>query len=96
MTSTAEIRSLCPEGVSLFERHPSHFSSAVYTKGVFITTSSFAASAREFVARGSTTKVVLVDGEMLIDLMLRHGIGVRVVERYELHELDQNYFEELE
>ena len=64
------------------------------TKGVFITTSSFAASAREFVARGSTTKVVLVDGEMLIDLMLRHGIGVRVVERYELHELDQNYFDE--
>lgn len=65
------------------------------TKGVFITTSSFAASAREFVARGSTTKVVLVDGQMLIDLMLRHGIGVRVEERYELHELDQNYFEEL-
>ena len=64
------------------------------TKGVFITTSAFAASAREFVARGSTTKVVLVDGQMLIDLMLRHGIGVRVVERYELHELDQNYFDE--
>jgi restriction system protein len=64
------------------------------TKGVFITTSDFAASAREFVTRGSTTKVVLVDGQMLIDLMLRHGIGVRVVERYEIHELDQNYFEE--
>ncbi len=64
------------------------------TKGVFITTSSFAATAKEFVARGSTTKVVLVDGQMLIDLMLRHGIGVRVVERYEIHELDQNYFEE--
>ncbi len=66
------------------------------TKGVFITTSSFAASAREFVARGSTTKVVLVDGQMLIDLMLRHGIGVRVIERHEIHELDQNYFEEID
>ncbi len=66
------------------------------TKGVFITTSSFVSSAHEFVARGSTTKVVLVDGEMLIDLMLRHGIGVRVVERYEIHELDQNYFEDEE
>jgi restriction system protein len=66
------------------------------TKGVFITTSSFADSAREFVQRGSTTKIVLVDGGMLIDLMLRHGIGVRVVETYQIHELDQNYFEESE
>lgn len=66
------------------------------TKGVFITTSGFAASAQEFVARGSTTKVVLVDGQMLIDLMLRHSIGIRVVDRYEIHELDQNYFEDVD
>lgn len=64
------------------------------TKGVFITTSKIAASAREFVARGSTTKIVLVDGEMLIDLMLRHKIGVRTVKTHEIMELDQNYFEE--
>jgi restriction system protein len=66
------------------------------TKGVFITTSRIAASAREFVGRGSTTKVVLVDGEMLIDLMLRHKIGVRTIETHEIQELDQNYFEEAE
>jgi restriction system protein len=64
------------------------------TKGVFITTSRIAPSAREFVARGSTTKIVLVDGEMLIDLMLRHKIGVRTVQTHEIQELDQNYFEE--
>jgi restriction system protein len=63
------------------------------TKGVFITTSRVVPSAREFVARGSTTKIVLVDGQMLIDLMLRHGIGVRVAERHEIHEIDQNYFD---
>jgi restriction system protein len=66
------------------------------TKGVFITTSRFADSAQEFVQRGSTTKIVLVDGKMLIDLMLRHGIGVRVVETHQIHELDQNYFDESE
>jgi restriction system protein len=66
------------------------------TKGVFITTSSFVASARDFVARGLNTKVVLVDGKMLIDLMIRHKIGVRVVETHEVKELDQNYFEEEE
>jgi restriction system protein len=64
------------------------------TKGVFITTSSFASSAQEFVARGSTTKVILVDGQMLIDFMLRHKIGVRVVQTHEIQELDQNYFDE--
>lgn len=66
------------------------------TKGVFITTSSYQPSAREFIQRGSTTKIVLVDGEMLIDLMLRHGIGVRVAQKFEIHEIDQNYFEEAE
>ncbi len=66
------------------------------TKGVFITTSSYQPSAREFIQRGSTTKIVLVDGEMLIDLMIRHGIGVHVAQKFEIHEIDQNYFEEAE
>lgn len=66
------------------------------TKGVFITTSSFVSSAHEFVARGSTTKVVLVDGKMLIELMLRHGIGLRVAQEFKIHEIDQNYFDEEE
>jgi len=64
------------------------------TKGIFITTSSFAASAHEFDKRGSTTKVVLVDGKMLIDLMVRHKIGVRVAHEFKLFEIDQNYFDE--
>lgn len=64
------------------------------TKGVFITTSSFAESARDYVLRGSALKVVLIDGEMLIDLMLKHGIGCRVKRKYEVFEMDQNYFDE--
>lgn len=66
------------------------------TTGVFITTSGYQPSAREFIQRGSTTKIVLVDGEMLIDLMIRHGIGVRVAQKFEVHEIDQNYFDESE
>ena len=64
------------------------------TKGIFITTSYFKGTAEEFVTRGSATKVVLVDGEMLIDLMLLHRIGTRVKETYEVFEIDQNYFDE--
>jgi restriction system protein len=64
------------------------------TKGIFITTSTFAASAHEFVSRGSTTKVVLVDGKTLIDMMVRNKIGVRVAHEFKLFEIDQNYFDE--
>lgn len=63
-------------------------------KGIFITTSSFAESAKEFVLRGSNTKVVLIDGSALLDLMMRHHIGVRVERVVEVLDLDQNYFTE--
>jgi restriction endonuclease Mrr len=67
---------------------------ASVTKGVFITTSSFAESAKEFVLRGSNTKIVLIDGEALLDLMMRHHIGVRVERRVEVLDLDQHYVED--
>lgn len=66
------------------------------TRGVFITTSSFAESAHAFVLRGSNTKVVLIDGAGLLDLMVRHHIGVRVERIVELLDVDQNYFNESE
>lgn len=62
------------------------------TKGVFITTSSFNENAKEFVQRGSQIKVVLIDGDDLLALMLRHHIGVRVERTVEILDLDQNYF----
>lgn len=64
------------------------------SKGIFITTSTFAASAQEFVQRGSATKIVLIDGVGLLDLMLRHKVGVRVERTVDVLDLDQNYFAE--
>ena len=64
------------------------------SKGVFITTSSFAATAQEFVQRGSQTKVVLIDGRTLLDLMMRYKVGVRVERTVEVLDIDQNYFSE--
>lgn len=63
------------------------------SKGIFITTSSFAESAREFVLRGSNTKIVLIDGSDLLDLMLRHHVGVRVERTIEILDIDHNYFD---
>jgi restriction system protein len=66
------------------------------SKGIFITTSRFNDNAREFVQRGLNAKIVLIDGDELLTLMLRHRIGVRVERNVEVLALDQNYFAEEE
>ncbi|WP_349291997.1 restriction endonuclease [Gluconobacter sp. Dm-74] len=47
------------------------------SKGVFVTTSSFSTPAVEFV-RHLSQRVILIDGAALADLMIEHGVGVRV------------------
>jgi restriction system protein len=63
------------------------------TKGVFVTTSKFTAPSREYVGRISK-RVVLIDGPQLASLMVTHGVGVRVKERYEIVEVDEDAFTE--
>lgn len=60
-------------------------------KGVFVTTSHFSAGAAEFCAQ-LVRRVVLIDGNRLAELMLRHGIGIRVQHRIEIRALDSAYF----
>jgi restriction system protein len=63
------------------------------TKGVFVTTSYFPATAYDFVTRLSK-RVVLIDGPQLATLMMRHCVGVRVTKVYELKQLDDGFFVE--
>lgn len=60
-------------------------------KGVFITTSSFTTNAREYVSM-IDSKIVLIDGEELAQLMIDHNIGVTTVSTYELKRIDSDYF----
>lgn len=65
-------------------------------KGVFITNSTFADDAKE-VARNFTAQgkpIILIDGPKLAELMIRHGVGVRTINTYEVKDLDANYFAE--
>mgnify|MGYP001363307015 CR=1 FL=1 len=59
--------------------------------GVFITTSHFSQGARDYVA-SSPTRIVLVDGERLTDLMIQFGVGVQVSETYTVVEIDEDFF----
>ena len=50
-------------------------------KGVFITTSSFSKEAIDYV-KLIDSKIVLIDGEMLAQLMIDHNIGVSIAASY--------------
>jgi restriction system protein len=63
------------------------------SKGVFITTSRFSADATDYVTKIGS-KIVLIDGEQLAELMIDHNLGVSVKETYEIKEVDNDYFTE--
>lgn len=61
------------------------------SKGIFVATGHFSEAARAFVTQLSR-HLVLIDGEGLCQLMIRHNIGVRVKESYQIKRLDLDYF----
>ena len=60
-------------------------------KGVFITTSSFSREAEDYAGRIGT-RVILIGGQRLTELMIDHGVGVRTDATYELKRIDVDYF----
>ncbi|SRR6266478_5290998 len=60
-------------------------------KGIFITTSSFSKEAEEF-ASFIDTKVILIDGAELAELLIDHGVGVTKGDVYEIKRIDIDYF----
>lgn len=62
-------------------------------KGVFLTTSAFTAEATDF-ASGLDSKIVLIDGQRLAELMVEHNVGVSPVRTFTIKKLDSDYFAE--
>lgn len=62
------------------------------TKGVFVTTARFTKSAKDYVDK-SPKRIVLIDGDELARLMVRHNVGVRTRDRYEIKGIDEDYFD---
>jgi restriction system protein len=60
-------------------------------KGIFITTSKFSKDAIDYVSKVGS-KIVLIDGERLAELMIDNGIGVSTVINYAVKKLDTDYF----
>lgn len=60
-------------------------------KGIFLTTSVFSKEAVEYAAM-IETKIILIDGEQLVNLMIDHNVGVSPVSSYELKKIDHDFF----
>jgi len=60
-------------------------------KGVFITTSRYTNEARDYQPRNET-KIVLIDGEQLAELMIDHNLAVSTVNTFEIKRIDNDYF----
>ncbi len=60
-------------------------------KGIFITTSFFSSEAAKYVS-DIDTKVILIDGKRLAELMIDYNIGVNEVTTYKLKRIDSDYF----
>jgi len=61
------------------------------TKGVFVTTSDSSKEAHEYLHRVQH-RVVLINGQRLAQLMIQHGVGVRVRQTYKVQSVDEDYF----
>ena len=62
-------------------------------KGVFVTTSTFSDEATNYVET-IDPKVILIDGRMLAQLMIDHGLGTTTTATYQIKRIDSDYFAE--
>jgi restriction system protein len=69
------------------------FAGALQGQRIFITTSNFSNEAQEYASR-IESKIVLIDGEQLSQLMIDHNLGVSPMALYEVKKLDSDYFVE--
>ena len=62
-------------------------------KGVFVTTSIFDKGAIEK-TKNAHHKIILIDGNKLVDLMHEYNVGVQIKSLYEVKQLDEDFFVE--
>jgi restriction system protein len=62
-------------------------------KGIFITASSFSKEALEYSPKNET-KIIMIDGIQLAELMIEYNVGVSNQQTYEIKKIDNDYFGE--
>jgi len=63
------------------------------SKGIFVTTSSFDKSAIKKAKEAHNHKIILIDGNKLVSLMIEFNVGIQVKDTYLVKEIDEDFFE---
>ena len=63
-------------------------------KGLFITTAQFTKEAVEYASKQHTTKIILIDGIALAELMIEYNVGVSVEATYSIKKIDSDFFDD--
>lgn len=66
-----------------------------FSKGVFLTTSSFSPEAVKTASESKQHKIILIDGKKLANLAIEFNVGVQVDETIQLKRIDMDFFEEI-
>jgi restriction system protein len=61
-------------------------------KGIFVATCSFSKHADEYAER-VPQRIILIDGEELVRLLIRYGVGVKLEREIQIKRIDFDYFE---
>ena len=61
------------------------------SKGVFITTSNFSQQARNY---ADDQRIRCIDGQELANLLINHEVGAKVAHRFDVYDLDEDFFSE--
>lgn len=63
------------------------------SKGLFITTAQFTKEAMEYANKQHTTKIILIDGLSLAELMIEYNVGVSIETTYSIKRIDSDFFD---
>jgi restriction system protein len=63
-------------------------------KGVFLTTSTFTQQAIAYASQLKDSKIILIDGQKLAQLMIEHDAGVSIKEVFHIKQIDEDFFAE--
>ena len=70
------------------------FHGQLASKGIFITTSDFSRDANDYVSK-IESKIVLIDGLKLTELMIGFGVSVATDAIYTVKRIDNDFFESI-
>ena len=75
-----------------FRSSLAHCTASTRPKGIFITTSDFSRDANDYVSKIGS-KIVLIDGSRLAELMIEFGVAVATDATYTVKRIDNDFFE---